>query len=137
MNKIIFKYLLINFFITVFITALCGILSSYFYETYLKGQDNAGHTIILSDFELYGFIAVAVSAFSAITLFPVFFNLIEKIRNNVLYSFLTFFLFLTIALLYVLYSNHFEITSILIATCLFVNHAFFYFRFRRFLQIKQ
>ena len=137
MNTLISKYLAMNFFVTVIITAGCATICSYFYETYLKGQDTAGHTIILSDFELYGFIAVAVSGFSAFTLFPVFFNLIEKIRTNILYCFLSFFLFLTIVLLYVLYSNHFEITSILIATCLLVNHAFFYFRFKRFLQIKQ
>ena len=137
MNKIIFKYLNINFFMTVLFTAVCGILCSYLYETYFKGQDTAGHTIIISDFELYGFIAMAVGAFSAVTLFPVFFNLIEQIRNNVLYCFPTFFLFLTIAFLYVLYSNHFEITSIIVATCLLVNQAFFNFRFKRFLHDNQ
>ena len=133
MNKIIFKYLTKNFFLTILITAGCGILFSYLYETYFKAQDYAGHTIIVTDYELYTFILIANTVFTFITLSPVFFNVMEKIRNNVLYCFLTFFLFPTIAILFVLMNNHFEITSILFAICLLVNSAFFYIRFKRFL----
>jgi magnesium-transporting ATPase (P-type) len=137
MNKIIFKYLIINFFTTIIITTMFVLLGTYMYENYFKEQDASGHKIIISNLELYGFIAIAVSVFSCITLFPVFLNLIEKIRTNTLFCFLSFFLILTIAWLYVFCTNNFEIQSIIIAICMVLNHAIFYFRFKRFLHAKQ
>lgn len=137
MNKITFKYLIINFFTTIIITTMCVLLCTYIYENYFKEQDTAGHTIIISNLELYGFIAIAISLFSFITLIPVFLNLIEKIRTNALFCFLSFFLFPTVSLIYILNSNHFETNTTLAATCLIVNETIFYLRFKRFLHVKQ
>lgn len=137
MHKVIFKYLINNLFITILIIDLFSIISLSIYQIYDQDQEIDNHAIGVSSYIIHIISALVLFFYLFIATLPVYLNLIEKVRKNDLFSFLSFFMVPFIQCFLILYLKDFSLIIIIICLVSSMIYINFYYRFRKILMFKK